>query len=296
MALDQTQISQLYVAIFNRASEGEGNTYWRTHPELDSMGAVATAMLDTTDAKTYFGSSLDTNQAFIEHIYLNTLNKTSAQDADGIAYWTGLLDSGMSRGDVVAQLVSVIEDYAPEGPSYNPDDSATVAAYNQFANRVTVSNYMADTVYGTPDDYATTTAFDKALPVTGDSATVAAAMQRIDDMADDSSTGILVSIDTGTLETPAGLDASGDAFIYRDDASVLTHVIIDNFTADDRISITNAQPDDYSFSNDGSDIHIIFNNQGTVNAISLTGVVNSDVLIYDQTSFIAAMGFDPLTS
>lgn len=296
MALTQTQISQLYVAIFNRASEGEGNTYWRTHPELDSMGAVAGAMLDTTDAQTYFGSSLDTNQAFIEHIYLNTLNKTSAQDADGIAYWTGLLDSGMSRGDVVAQLVSVIEDYAPDGPSYDPTDTATVAAYNQFANRVTVSNYMADTVYGTPDDYATTTAFDKDLPVTDDSATVTAATQLIDGMADDSGSGTQVSIDTGTLDTPVDLDAAGGAFIYTDDASVLTHVIIANFTADDRLSITNAQLEDYSFSNDGSDMHIIFNNQGTVNAISLTGVVSSDALVYDQTTFIAALGFDPFTA
>jgi hypothetical protein len=296
MALDQTQISQLYVAIFNRASEGEGNTYWRTHPDLGSMDAVAGAMLDTTDAKTYFGSSLDTNQAFIEHIYLNTLNKTSAQDAEGIAYWTGLLNSGMSRGDVVARLVSVIKDYAPDAPSYDPDDIATVIAYNQFANRVAVSNYMADKVYDTPDDYARTTAFDKDLRVTDDTATVTAARQRIDDMAATSGSGTLISIDTGTLEAPVSLDAGEDAFVFTDDASVLTHVIIDNFTADDRITLTNARPGDYSFSNDGEDLYIIFNNQGTVNHISLTGVVAGDALVYDQTSFISAMGFDPFGS
>lgn len=296
MALDQTQISQLYVAIFNRASEGEGNTYWRTHPDLSSMGAVAGAMLDTTDAKTYFGSSLDTNQAFIEHIYLNTLNKTSAQDTEGIAYWTGLLNSGMSRGDVVAKLVSVIEDYAPGAPSYDPGDTPTVIAYNQFANRVAVSNYMADTVYNTPDDYARTTAFDKDLRVTDDTATVTAARQRIDDMAGTSGSGTLVSIDTGTLDAPVSLDAGGDAFIFTDNASVMTNVIIDNFTADDRITLMNAGPGDYSFSNDGEDMYIIFNNQGTVNTISLTGVVTGDTLVYDQASFISAMGFDPFSS
>ena len=29
MALTKTQISKLYVAIFGRASEGEGNLYWQ---------------------------------------------------------------------------------------------------------------------------------------------------------------------------------------------------------------------------------------------------------------------------
>lgn len=296
MALDQTQISQLYVAIFNRASEGEGNDYWRNHPALNTMGDVAAAMLDTTDAQAYFGSSLDTNQAFIEHIYLNTLNKTSADDAAGIAYWTGLLNSGTTRGEVVAQLVSVIKDYAPGAPLYNPADTATVVAYNQFANRVTVSNYMANKVYNTPNDYATTTAFDKELPVTEDNTTVTAAMQHIDTMADPSDSGTPVSIDTGTLENPVIMDAGGGAFIFTDDASVLTHVIIDNFTADDRIGITKALAGDYSFSNDGSDMHVIFNNQGTINSISLTGVLSSDALVYDQASFIVAMGFDPFNA
>ena len=94
MALNQTQVSQLYVAVFNRASEGEGNTYWQSRQD---MAETATQMLDTSAAKDYFGSSLDSNQAFIEHIYLNTLNKTATADPDGIAYWTGLLDKGTSR-------------------------------------------------------------------------------------------------------------------------------------------------------------------------------------------------------
>jgi hypothetical protein len=29
MALTKTQVSQLYVSIFGRASEGEGNTFWQ---------------------------------------------------------------------------------------------------------------------------------------------------------------------------------------------------------------------------------------------------------------------------
>ena len=67
MALTQTEVSELYVAIFNRASEGKGNIYWQTNQP--DMATTATAMLNTDDAKAYFGSSLDTDQAFIELIY-----------------------------------------------------------------------------------------------------------------------------------------------------------------------------------------------------------------------------------
>jgi hypothetical protein len=293
MALDQTQVSQLYVAIFNRASEGEGNAFWQSMPD---MATAAAAMLDTPDARTYFGASLDTNQAFIEHIYQNTLNKTIADDPDGIAFWTGRLEGGATRGEVVAELVGVIENYAPDGPSYDPDETATVAAYNQFANRVEVSNYMADRVFDTPSDYATSTAFDKEMPVNQNPSTVAAAKTRIDSFGEDSGTKTRVSIDTGTLETQVVFDAARDAFNFTDDADVLTNVRIDNFTSDDSITITNAQESDYSFSNDGPDMYIIFNNQGTVNTISLTGVVSSEDLVYDQASFTAAIGFNAFTS
>jgi hypothetical protein len=87
-ALTKTEVSQLYVAIFGRASEGEGNSYWQTIG-LD-MAATANVMLKTDAAKDYFGANLNSNQAFIEHIYLNTLNKTLAEDSNGIAYWVGL--------------------------------------------------------------------------------------------------------------------------------------------------------------------------------------------------------------
>ncbi len=291
MALTQTQISQLYVAIFNRASEGEGNRYWQ-QTQSDAATA-ATTMLATQDAKEYFGSSLDTNQAFIEHIYLNTLNKTLAQDPDGIAYWVGLLEGGTSRGGVVAQLVGVIETYAPGAPNYDPNDAATVAAYNQFVNRVEVSNYMADLVESAPLDYPVSTAFNQNLPVTDDPATVDAAKSSVNQLAAGSDR-TYVSIDTGTLDVPESFDAGTGAFNFVDDASVLTNVVIQNFSADDGISFQNNDAVTYAFSNDGADVMITSNTQGIVNQIVLTGVVNSDALVYDQDSLQTAMGFDPI--
>ncbi|MGD9686582.1 MAG: hypothetical protein AB7U43_06375 [Desulfobacter sp.] len=101
-----------------------------------------------------------------------------------------------------------------------------------------------------------------------------------------------VDIDTGTLETPTSFDADDGAYNFIDDASVLNNVEISNFTSDDNISFSNATVGDYAFSNDGSDVNISYNNSGTVNMITLIGVVTSDDLIYDQDSFQAAVGFD----
>jgi hypothetical protein len=136
------------------------------------MTEVANGMLATPDAAAYFGTSLDTNQAFIEHIYKNTLNKTVADDADGIAYWVGLLDSGMTRGEVVAGLVDAADDPANAGD-----------AQDQFNNRVEVSNYTADTVEDAPTDYGTKLGFSGDLTVTHDSATITTAKSVVDGLA-----------------------------------------------------------------------------------------------------------------
>jgi hypothetical protein len=176
-SLSQTQISQLYVSIFGRASEGEGNAYWQSWPD---MATAANDMLETDAAKDYFGANLNTNQAFIEHIYLNTLNKTISDDADGITYWVDMLESGKSRGEVVSVLVGVIKNYAPTGSFYDPDNTATVAAYNQFINRVEVSDYMARTLWEPPVDWETSTNFSSGLVVSDNSATVYNAKYVID--------------------------------------------------------------------------------------------------------------------
>lgn len=189
MALTQTQVSQLYVSIFNRASEGEGNKYWQQSADAK---AAANNMLATPDAKAYFGTSLGSNQAFIEHIYLNTLNKTYAQDKAGVDYWVSLLNAGTSRGEVVASLVAAVADYA------SSTDPVTKAAYDQFNNRVDVSNYMAITVEKAPANYATSTKFATSgttgLVVTNSASTVNNAKTTVDTM---SPTGKTFSLTTG---------------------------------------------------------------------------------------------------
>lgn len=199
MALSKTEVSQLYVSIFNRASEGAGNSYWQSRADLASAADAATEMLATSDAKAYFGSSLDTDQAFIEHIYQNTLNKTISDDPGGITYWVNQLQS-KNRGEVVSDLIKAIETYSPTGVNYDPNDTATVNAYNQFANRVEVSNHMADTVQETPSDYATSTSFSAGLLVTSDSSTVTSAKSTIETVLGGNSSAVSLGIEYETFD------------------------------------------------------------------------------------------------
>ena len=57
MGLSKTQISKLYVTIFGRASEGEGNIYWQQ--QAGNMSDIANDMLNTQAAKDYFGATLN---------------------------------------------------------------------------------------------------------------------------------------------------------------------------------------------------------------------------------------------
>lgn len=166
MALTQTEVSQLYVSIFGRASEGEGNQFWQNSTNLTT---AATQMLETSAAISYFGTAISSNQDFIEHIYLNTLNKSVTDDSEGISFWVNSLDKGLSRGFVVSELISAINDSANSGD-----------AQDQFNNRVEVSNYTANTINEAPSDYATSLSFNSGLTVTSDSTTIQSAKVNVD--------------------------------------------------------------------------------------------------------------------
>jgi len=194
MALTKTQVSELYVAIFNRASEGEGNQFWQG---AESVASAATDMLASAPAQEYFGSALDSNQAFIEHIYLNTFNKTVADDAEGIQFWVDALEAGASRGEIVAGIVQAATDPANAG-----------AAQDQFLNRVAVSNYTSDNLESVDlDTQEDAVRFDRDLTVTSDDATVTAAESAIDDLADSGNGGGNPSEPGETTRFTDGFDA-----------------------------------------------------------------------------------------
>ncbi|MCP4114726.1 MAG: SUMF1/EgtB/PvdO family nonheme iron enzyme [Desulfobacteraceae bacterium] len=166
-SLTQTQVSQLYIPIFGRASEGEGNEYWRT--ECTDMVTLATEMLNSPVASNYFGSMLDDNQSFVECVYFTIVSKTYEDDRDGIDYWVAELNARKTKGEVVVALIDAIRDPANAGD-----------AQDCFNNKVTVSNYCADTIASFTDTATFCYFIDD---VTADPASVSAAKNKIDTYA-----------------------------------------------------------------------------------------------------------------
>lgn len=165
-SLTKTEVSQLYVSIFGRASEGDGNSYWMTDPASTDMTTTANVMLNTDAAKTYFGTTMDNNAAFVAHIYTNTLGKSYNDDSAGQDYWVAELAEGKSKGEMIAALITAAQHPANAG-----------AAQDQFNNKVEVSNYCADTI-AAYTDLDTFTGF--ITGVTDDDATVDDAKDEID--------------------------------------------------------------------------------------------------------------------
>ena len=103
----EEKITGLYVAFFERAADKEGLDFWRDR--ADSVGGDSSEILKELSSgfaqhELFISKYSDmNNSAFVEAIYRNTLGQEG--DVGGILYWTALLDTGMSRSDMVSDFV-----------------------------------------------------------------------------------------------------------------------------------------------------------------------------------------------
>ncbi|WP_257558340.1 tandem-95 repeat protein [Sphingobium sp. CFD-2] len=108
-------------------------------------------------------------------------------------------------------------------------------------------------------------------------------------------TTISLDVDTdNNLNTVALFSGAGFATTFTQDANMPDFVQIRNFGADDRITLLNADPDDFNFSSNGDDIFISYQTPGGAsNDITIVGAVrDSGVLVFDEASAEEAVGFD----
>ena len=84
------------------------------------------------------------NEAFVQAIYQNSLGRDG--DAQGVAYWKGLLDNGKSRSDMVAEFMelSLTLDLTPENfPSLSQTDlDAAIERQDLITNKTEVAVYF----------------------------------------------------------------------------------------------------------------------------------------------------------
>lgn len=132
--LSQTQVSELYVLLFNMASEGDGNEYWQGVSEEHDTTTLIDHMLFASSEHGVLVDGLGSRE-FVETLYQNAYGRTA--DEDGIAYWTEQLETGaLNKGGVVWNILEALKE----------EQTDLVALANQqiFNNRVEVSNYFAD--------------------------------------------------------------------------------------------------------------------------------------------------------
>lgn len=107
-------LQELYVAFFNRVPDANGLNYW-----IDEFKSGRSL---TDIANSFYGAALEygdlteytanmPNQNFINVIYKNVLGRPDGADAGGLAYWTGLLSTGQTRGSVVHGILDSAHSY-----------------------------------------------------------------------------------------------------------------------------------------------------------------------------------------
>ncbi len=94
----RSQMVRLYKAFFGRLPETAGFDYWVEARRAGvSLIEVATTFAASTEFINQYGAL--SNAQFVDLLYRNVLKR--AADGGGFAHWTGLLDGGTSRGEVM---------------------------------------------------------------------------------------------------------------------------------------------------------------------------------------------------
>lgn len=93
------QVYRMYQATLDRAPDLGGYANWTKQLfEGDiALAAMAAGFVGSAEFQNTYGAL--SNEAFVELLYQNVLNR--AADSGGLAAWTGALNNGMSREDVV---------------------------------------------------------------------------------------------------------------------------------------------------------------------------------------------------
>jgi uncharacterized protein YkwD len=125
-------VTRLYYAVFRREPDAGGLNYWvRLNQAGHRLENIATMFAESPEFRTAYGSL--SNAAFVQLVYRNVLER--APDAGGLAYWTDLVNRGMSRGRLLMGFSESVE--------YTDKTFADVTvswAYIQMLGRVPTSS------------------------------------------------------------------------------------------------------------------------------------------------------------
>lgn len=95
-------VATIYEAALGRAPDARGLDFWLDAARAGvTLESIAQSFLDSSE---YKALPAQDNQQFLTGLYRNAFAR--APDAEGLAFWTKVLDSGVSRASVLAGFVS----------------------------------------------------------------------------------------------------------------------------------------------------------------------------------------------
>lgn len=211
MALTQTQVSELFVAVFGRAGEGSGLTFFGGYA---SQADAANAMFNTagtTVVTDYFGVTNFSSDAsitkVIEVIFKNALGTSDLTDANGVAAVAHFLNVAKttSIGEMVSQLVTSAQ------LSVHQETPTAKIAQDTFLNMVEIANYVAEKIAEWTGNFSDTDIANGFLSLVDDTAaSVITAKAAVDTFAGSIEATFTLTTDMDILP-PVSIELTGVA-------------------------------------------------------------------------------------
>lgn len=149
LPVHRTAVVDLYTALFNRAPDASGLTFWaQAYADGASLMGITQSFMGTTEGRATYPAA-QTSAQFVAAFYQNVFGRTA--DAGGLAFWTAALDaaggagSDAARAALAGQIVGVVNQTMVSKPDGLSDAAyaQTVADRALFANKAVVGDYVA---------------------------------------------------------------------------------------------------------------------------------------------------------
>ncbi len=162
------QIERVYIAHLTRRPDDAGFAFWIDQRARGLSLPAMIAEFQSSDEFIRTYGSLD-NTEFVTLIYDNVLGRDP--DSGGLAHWTGLLDSGLSRAEVTegfvesAEFVRITDTDAPYPAAEGPIRRLYLAFFGREGTASDVTYWTGRYSGGTPlvsiaDFFSTSVEFD----------------------------------------------------------------------------------------------------------------------------------------
>lgn len=118
LALDTSgnagQAYRVYKAAFDRAPDAGGLSFWiKSMDNGTGLQAVSQGFINSAEFQKTYGANVS-NHDFVQKLYANVLHRPG--EDTGVLYWTGQLDSGVSKAQVLAGFSESPENIAGVNP------------------------------------------------------------------------------------------------------------------------------------------------------------------------------------